>query len=105
MGKHLSSIWNLDLLCLIWCIWKECNRGQLRIWIARETSCLHHLVVLCLTSLGLGDSHLVIPSLCSLILFLFVINFFKIKIIIITITITIILSVFLYFFWSTLCYL
>ena len=25
MGKHLSSIWNLDLLCLMWCIWKECN--------------------------------------------------------------------------------
>ena len=26
LGKHLSNIWNLVLLCLMWCIWRECNR-------------------------------------------------------------------------------
>ena len=26
LGKHSSYIWNLVLLCLMWCIWKECNR-------------------------------------------------------------------------------
>ena len=25
-GKHSSSIWNLVPLCLMWCIWRECNR-------------------------------------------------------------------------------
>ena len=25
LGKHLSSIWNLVLLCLMWCIWRERN--------------------------------------------------------------------------------
>ena len=39
------------------------------------TNCLLHLVGLFLTGLGLGDSHLVILSLCSLVLFFFVINF------------------------------
>ena len=24
-GKHSSSIWNLVLLCLMWCIWRERN--------------------------------------------------------------------------------
>ena len=38
------------------------------------TSCLLHLVALFLIGLRLGDSHLVILSLCSLALF-FVINF------------------------------
>jgi len=39
------------------------------------TSCLLHLAILFLTGPGLGDSHLVILSLCSLVLFFFVINF------------------------------
>ena len=25
-GKHLSSIWNLAPLCLMWCLWRERNR-------------------------------------------------------------------------------
>ena len=25
-GKHLSSIWNLAPLCLMWCLWREWNR-------------------------------------------------------------------------------
>ena len=25
LGKHSSSIWNLALLCLMWCIWRESN--------------------------------------------------------------------------------
>ena len=49
--------------------------GLLRTWTDLMTSCLLHLVFLFLTSLGLGDSHLVILPLCSLVLFFFVINF------------------------------
>ena len=26
LGKHLSQIWYLALLCILWCIWKERNR-------------------------------------------------------------------------------
>ena len=26
LGKHSSNIWNLFLLCLLWCLWKEWNR-------------------------------------------------------------------------------
>ena len=26
LGKHSSYIWNLVLLCLMWCIWRERNR-------------------------------------------------------------------------------
>ena len=44
-------------------------------WIVRETSCLLLLVVFCLIFLGLGDSHLVIPFLCSLVLFTLVTTF------------------------------
>ena len=40
-------------------------------WMVCETSCLLLLVALCLTGLGLGDSHLVILSLYSLIIFFF----------------------------------
>ena len=25
LGKHLSSIWNLALLCFMWCLWRERN--------------------------------------------------------------------------------
>ena len=25
LGKHSSSIWNLALLCLMWCLWRERN--------------------------------------------------------------------------------
>ena len=25
LGKHLSQIWNLVPLCILWCIWKEWN--------------------------------------------------------------------------------
>ena len=24
-GKHSSSVWNLDPLCLMWCLWRERN--------------------------------------------------------------------------------
>ena len=26
LGKHLSNIWNFVMLCLMWCLWRECNR-------------------------------------------------------------------------------
>ena len=48
----------------------------LRTGIDRRTSCLLLLVVLCLIGLEFRDSHLVISSLYSLVLSLFVINFF-----------------------------
>ena len=63
LGKHSSNIWNLVPLCLLWCLWKERNRQTLRTWIASEISCLLLLANLYLTSLELGDSHLVILSL------------------------------------------
>ena len=44
-------------------------------WIVRETSCLLLLVVFCLIFIGLGDSHLVIPFLFSLVLFTLVTTF------------------------------
>ena len=36
---------------------------------------LASLVVICLIGLGLGESHLMIPSLCSLVIFSLVSNF------------------------------
>ena len=44
--------------------------------MVRKTSCLLLLVVLFLTGLGHGDSHLVTPSFGSLILFSLVFKFF-----------------------------
>ena len=41
----------------------------LRIWTVLMSSCLLLLVVISLIVLGLGDSLLVTPSLCSLALF------------------------------------
>ena len=64
-GKHLSSIWNLAPLCLMWCLWREQNRWT---WIARMTSYWLLSVALCLIDLGIGDSPLVILSLCFLAL-------------------------------------
>ena len=64
-GKHLSSIWNLAPLCLMWCLWRERNR---RTWRVQMTSFWLFSVVLCLTGVGLGDSPLVILSLSSLAL-------------------------------------
>ena len=71
-GKHSSGIWNLVPLCLMW--WGSEIDGLLRTWKNPITSCLFLLVVLFLNDLGLGDSPLVILSLCSLVLF-FVISF------------------------------
>ena len=71
--------------------------GRLRTWKVRITSYWPLLVALCLTSLGLGDSPLVILSLCSLALscvlsffsssFFYLFSFF-----------------FLYIFLSALCF-
>ena len=49
---------------------------HLRMWMVRKTCCLLLLVVLFLTGLGHGDSHLVTPSFGSLILFSLVFKFF-----------------------------
>ena len=67
-GKHVSSIWNLAPLCLMWCLWRERNKRLLRTWKVRMTSYWPLSVALCLTNLGPRDSPLVIPSLCSLAL-------------------------------------
>uniref|UniRef100_A0A7N2MMT0 Reverse transcriptase zinc-binding domain-containing protein n=1 Tax=Quercus lobata TaxID=97700 RepID=A0A7N2MMT0_QUELO len=55
-GRHLSSIWNLAPLCLMWCLWRERNR---RTWRVQMTSFWLFSVALCLTGLELGDSPLV----------------------------------------------
>ena len=74
LGKHSSNIWNLVPLCLMWCIRKGVIGGLLRTWKAPETNFLLLLVNLSFIGLGLGDSHLVIISLCSLVLS-FILNF------------------------------
>ena len=70
-GKRSSGVWNLAPLCLMWCIWRERNWRTVlsRIGTSLMTSCSLTLVALFLIGLGLGDSPLVILSLCSLVLF------------------------------------
>ena len=75
LEKHSSNIWNLVPLCLMRCIWSERN------WRIFEdldsmTSYLCSLLVPFLIGLELGDSHLVILSLCPLALSFFVISSF-----------------------------
>ena len=65
LGKHVFSIWNLALLCLMWCLWREIG-GRLRTWKVRMTSYWLLSVALWLIGLGLGNSPLVILSLCFL---------------------------------------
>ena len=67
-GKHSSSVWNLAPLCLMWCLWRNEIGGRLRTWKVLMTSFWVLLVAHSLTGLGLGDSPLVILSLCSLAL-------------------------------------
>ena len=75
LGKHSSNIWNLVLLCLLWCLWKERNRQTFEYFIAPKIRCVLLLVDLYLTGLGLGDTHLVNLSLRSFVLSSFVTNF------------------------------
>ena len=65
-GKHLSSIWNLAPLCLMWCLWRERNRRTFEDKESLDDQLLAISVALCLIGLGRGDSPLVILSLCSL---------------------------------------
>ena len=75
-GKHLSSIWNLAPLCLMCVFGGSEIGGRLRTWKVQMTSYWLLSVALCLTGVGLGDSPLVILSLCSLALS-FVISIFS----------------------------
>ena len=67
-GKHLSSIWNLAPLCLMWCLWRERNRRTFEDKESLDDQLLAISVALCLIRLALEDSPLVILSLCSLAL-------------------------------------
>ena len=71
-GKHSSSIWNLALLCLMWCLWWKRNW---RTWKVPMISYWLLSVAPFFIGLELGDSPLVILSLCSLDSF-FVISIF-----------------------------
>ena len=74
LGKHSSQIWNLVPLCIFWCIWKEQNRRTFEDLISSGDQMLASFSGTLLIGLGLGDSRLVILSLLSLSLSLFVIN-------------------------------
>ena len=71
LGKHLSQIWNLVPLCILWCIWKERNQRTFEDLVSPVIKCLLLLVELFLIGLERGDSHLVIPSLLFFAPFLF----------------------------------
>ena len=64
----LKSICNLTPLCLMWCLWREQNRRTFEDMESSDDQLLASFNALCLTGLGLGDSPLVILSLCSLAL-------------------------------------
>ena len=60
LGKHLSNIWNLAPLCLMWCLWRERNRRMFEDKESLDDQLLAISVALCLIGLGLEDSPLVI---------------------------------------------
>ena len=75
LGKHLSNIWNLVLLCLLWCLWKEWNQQTFKdLDLDSSGDQMLLLVELYLTDLGHGDSQLVLLSLLFLAFFSFVID-------------------------------
>ena len=76
LGKHSSNIWNLVPLCLMWCIWKERNWWTFEDLDRSDDQLLDFFTCSFLIGLGLGDSHLVNLSLCSLTLFFSVISSF-----------------------------
>ena len=63
LGKLSSSIWNLAPLCLMWCWWRE---RTWRTWKVPMISYWLLSVAPFLIDLELGDSPLVILSLCSI---------------------------------------
>ena len=69
--KHSSQIWNLVLLCILWCIWKERNRRTFEDLNSFGDQMLASFSGTLLIDLGLGNSRLVILSLLFLVLFLF----------------------------------
>ena len=66
--KHSSSIWNLALLCLMWCLWREKNWRTFENLEISDDQYWLLSVALNLTGLGLGESPLVTLSLCWLAL-------------------------------------
>ena len=75
-GKHSSSIWNLAPLCLMWCLWRERNWRTFEDMESSGDQLLASFNGSLFIGLGLGDSPLVILSLCSLALS-FVISIFS----------------------------
>ena len=96
--KRTSPTFGIWLHCTYYGLFgRNAISGLLRIWIVSKISCLLSLVVHYSTSLGLGDSQLVILSLLSFVLSSFVI-------IIIIIILLSFLFVFLCNFWFALCF-
>ena len=64
VGEHLSGIWNLAPLCLMWSIWRECNNCTFE----DEESSGNQLLASFIFSLfdwsRAWNSHLVIPFQC-----------------------------------------
>ena len=76
LGKHSSYIWNLVPLCLMWCIWKECNRRMFEDLDRSEDQMLALFSSSLIDWARLGDSHLMTLFLYSLALFLCNLCFF-----------------------------
>ena len=74
LGKHSSQIWNLVPLCIFWCIWKERNRRTFEDLDSSRDQMLASFNGTLFYWSRAWDSRLVILSLLSLALFLFVIN-------------------------------
>ena len=67
-GKHVSSIWNLAPLCLMWCLWRERNRRTFEDMESSDDQLLASFNGFLFDWSRVWDSPLVIPSLCSLAL-------------------------------------
>ena len=81
--KHLSSIWNLAPLCLMWCLWRERKRRTFEDMESSANQLLASFSGSLFDCSRNWDSHLVILSLCSLALscvisiFSFLFSFFS----------------------------
>ena len=74
LGKRSSHIWNLVPLCLMWCIWRECNRRTFEDLDRSDDQMLTLFFSSLFYWVRLGDSHLVILFSFSLALFFFVLS-------------------------------
>ena len=74
LGKHLSHIWNLVPLCLMWCIWRKRNQRTFEDLDRFDDQLFALFSGSFFIGLGLGNWYLVILCFCSLALSSFVIS-------------------------------